>query len=112
MVRVERYRSGTDHPERRHLRGRSDVQAPVSEHARPVPGHGDEVIDPGHDVGGRSGQRDIQRVRRGGQSAEIDQESEVAVFVGPGLPRSEGGGDVPGDLLALALGTAAQSPQA
>ena len=104
MVRVEWYRSGTDQPERRHLRGHNDVQAPLSEHARPVPGHGDEVVGPGHDVGGRPGQRDLQRVRRCGQPAEVNQESEVVVFVGLRLPGSEGGGDVPGDLLALALG--------
>jgi hypothetical protein len=62
------------------------------------------VVGPGDEVGGRPGQRDFRRVRRAGQSAEVDQESEVVVLVGLRLPGSEGGGDVPGDLLALALG--------
>ena len=38
LVRVERYRPGTDHTERRHFRGLNDVQPPLSEYARPVPG--------------------------------------------------------------------------
>lgn len=42
--------------------------------------------------GQRPLQRDVQRIRRGGQPAEIDQEPEIVMLAGPRLPGSEAGG--------------------
>ena len=62
------------------------------------------VVAPGDGVGGWPGQRDVQRVGGGGEPAEVDQEAQIVVLVGRRLTGAEGGGDVPGDQLALPLG--------
>ena len=55
------------------------------------------MIAAGDGVGGRPGQRYVQRVGGGGQSAQVDQEALVVVLVGLGFAGAKGGGDVPGD---------------
>ena len=53
-----------------------------------------QVVAPGDDLGRQAGQRDVQRVRRSGPAAEVDDEAEVVVLVRTSLADPEGRRDV------------------
>jgi hypothetical protein len=80
-----------------------DVVGPVGGDSQPVGGQGVQAVAAGDEVGQGAGDRDVQRVGYRLPAAQVDHGAEVAVLVGLAGSVAEGGGDVAGGGLALAL---------
>jgi hypothetical protein len=86
------------------LASQEGVEGPVDGGAEAVGGHGHEVVAAGDDLRGEARERDAERFGRRLHAAEVDDEAEVVVLVGPPSALSERSGDVAGGALALPLG--------
>jgi LuxR family maltose regulon positive regulatory protein len=87
LVNVERDGFGADHRERCRFRRRGRVQGPVGENLHPVAGRGVQVIATGQGIGRWSGQGNVQRVRGGGQPAQVDRKPKPSCLYSVRVPR-------------------------
>src|SRR5215469_8376611 len=71
--------------------------------SQPVGGQGVQMVAAGNEASQGAGQRDVQRVGHCLPAAQVHHGAEVPVLVGLAGAVAEGGGEVAGDSLALAL---------